>query len=83
MPAFRMVIELAGMADIESIEELSPDTNDDSVELIIKLGDDETHMNTDFETAHQVLDKLEGMCITNHEQLKDFEYSGKHTDSHN
>ena len=77
MPAFRMVIELAGMADIESIEGLNPDTDDDSVELIIKHDGDPIHEKTGFETPHQVLEKLEAMGITNHEELEDYEYSGE------
>jgi hypothetical protein len=77
MPAFRMVIELAGMADIESPEELNPDTDDDSVELTIKHDGNEIDKKTDFEAAHRVLEKLESMRITNYEELKDYEYSGE------
>ena len=78
MAAFRMVIELAGMADIDSIENIKPDTDDDSVDLIIKHdGDRIIHEQTNFETAHRVLEKLERMGITNHEGLKDYEYSGE------
>lgn len=78
MAAFRMVIELAGMADIDSIENMKPDTDDDSVELIIKHdGDRIIYEQTNFETAHRVLEKLERMRITDHEGLKDYEYSGE------
>lgn len=77
MPAFRMTIELAGMADIDPIEEIDPDADDDSVELIIERGDDSILMETDFETARDVLDKLEEMGLSNHEGLKDYEYSGE------
>lgn len=77
MPAFRMTIELAGMADTESIEEMEPDTDDDSVEIIIKLGDDSVRMETGFDTARSVLDKLEDLSLSNHEELRDFDYSGR------
>ena len=73
-----MVIELAGMANIKPIEDLEPDTVDDSVELIIKRNGVVVQETTDFDTAHEVLEKLEKAGITNHEALKDYEYSGEH-----
>lgn len=51
MPAFRMEIELAGMANLDSLEDLSPDTDDDTVEVIIKHDGDQIRELTDLETA--------------------------------
>lgn len=79
MPAFRMVIELAGMADIDLLDEGQSDPEDDSVELIIKRDGVVARETTDFDTAHEVLEKLEQAGVTNHEALKDYEYSGKHS----
>lgn len=75
MPAFRMVIELAGEADMDSLEGLNPDKDDDSVELIINHDGDQIREKTDVETAKQVLGKLEEMGITNNEDLQESEYS--------
>lgn len=76
MPAFRMTIELARMADIEAIEDSNPDTDDDSVELIIKHGGNQIQEQTDIETASAVLEKLDRMETATQEALEAYEYSG-------